>query len=211
MKQEMHLTAPPTAVEKARHREQMGHSSCVIWLTGLSGAGKSTLANALEEDLFARGIHTYLLDGDRVRTGLNKDLGFAAKDREENIRRIAEVAKLFVDAGVVTVVAFISPFRADRDRARALFADGEFVEVFVDCPIEVCAQRDPKGLYRKAREGVIAEFTGITSPYEPPLSSEVHLRTDRQPLEACVATVAQYILRRVAHGSGAPSVEGADG
>ncbi len=204
MKQELHLTAPPTAIDKARHREQMGHSSCVIWLTGLSGAGKSTLANALEEDLFARGIHTYLLDGDRVRTGLNKDLGFAARDREENIRRIAEVARLFVDAGVVTVVAFISPFRHDRDRARALFAPGEFVEVYVDCPLEVCAKRDPKGLYHKAREGIIQDFTGITSPYETPLAPEVHLRTDQQPLEECVAAVAQVILARIARPSGNP-------
>ncbi len=201
MKQDVHLTAPPTAIDKARHRKQMGHSSCVIWLTGLSGAGKSTLANALEEDLFARGIHTYLLDGDRVRTGLNKDLGFAAIDREENIRRIAEVARLFVDAGVVTVVAFISPFRQDRDRARALFAQGEFIEVFVDCPLEECARRDPKGLYHKAREGIIRDFTGITSPYEAPLAPEVHLRTDRQPLEECVAAVAQVILARIAHPS----------
>jgi bifunctional enzyme CysN/CysC len=172
-------------VDRAARRRLSGHGSGVIWLTGLSGAGKSTLANALERRLHARGVRTYLLDGDNVRHGLNKDLGFTAQDRVENIRRVAEVAKLMVDAGIVVITAFISPFRAERRMARELMAPGEFIEVFVDVPLEVAEQRDPKGLYKKARRGELKNFTGIDSPYEPPESPEIVIATARvEPVEA---------------------------
>ncbi len=169
-----------------------GHRSLVFWFTGLSGSGKSTLAHAFEEALFARGAYTYLLDGDNVRHGLNGDLGFGPEDRQENIRRIGEVAKLFVDAGVVTLTAFISPFRADRDRVRALLGSGDFVEVYVRCDLATCEARDPKGLYRQARAGQIPDFTGLTSPYEEPESPEVVVDTGRQSLDECVGQLLEY-------------------
>jgi bifunctional enzyme CysN/CysC len=150
---------------------------CVLWLTGLSGAGKSTIANLVEKKLHAMGRHTYLLDGDNLRHGLNKDLGFTAADRVENIRRVAEVARLMVDAGLVVLTAFISPFRSERDMARAMFQDGEFVEIYVDTPLETAEQRDPKGLYRKARRGELLNFTGVDSPYEPPVAPELRINT----------------------------------
>jgi len=149
----------------------------VLWFTGLSGSGKSTIANLVEKQLHALGRHTYLLDGDNVRHGLNRDLGFTDADRAENIRRVAEVARLMVDAGLIVLVSFISPFRAERQFARSLFAEGEFLEVFVDTPMEECERRDVKGLYAKARSGQLPNFTGIASPYEPPEQPEVHLRT----------------------------------
>lgn len=173
-------------ITKADRAKQKAQVPKCIWLTGLSGSGKSTLANALEVALTAQGKHTYLLDGDNVRHGLNKNLGMSDEDRTENIRRVSEVAKLMVDAGLVVVTAFISPFRADRDAARALFEDGEFVEVFVDAPLEKCEERDPKGLYKKARAGVIKEFTGIDSPYEAPDRAEVVINTADNDIEACV-------------------------
>ena len=148
-----------------------------IWFTGLSGSGKTTIANLLEKQLHAQGLHTYILDGDNVRHGLNRDLGFTEADRQENIRRVAEVAKLMLDAGLVVLVSFISPFKVDRRNARSLFKDGEFVEVFVDTSLEQCERRDPKGLYAKARRGELKNFTGIDSPYEPPLQPDVHLHT----------------------------------
>ncbi|KZX88682.1 adenylyl-sulfate kinase, partial [Alcanivorax sp. HI0013] len=160
-----------------------------IWLTGLSGAGKSTIANALEVALTEQGKHTYLLDGDNVRHGLNKNLGMSDDDRAENIRRVSEVAKLMVDAGLIVVTAFISPFRADRDAARALFEDGEFVEIFVHAPLEECEKRDPKGLYKKARAGEIKEFTGIDSPYEAPEKPEMVINTAENDIEACVREI----------------------
>jgi len=169
-----------------------GHRSLLFWFTGLSGSGKSTLAHAFEEALFAQGAYTYILDGDNVRHGLNGDLGFSAEDRTENIRRIGEVAKLFVDAGVVTLTAFISPFRADRDRVRELLAPGDFVEVYVRCDLDTCEERDPKGLYRKARAGEIRDFTGITSPYEEPEHPEVVVDTGRLSLEESVAQLLDY-------------------
>ena len=150
---------------------------CVLWFTGVSGAGKSTIANLLEKRLVALGRHTYLLDGDNVRHGLNRDLGFSDGDRVENIRRVAEVAKLMADAGLMTLVSFISPFRADRRMARNLLPPGEFIEIFVDTPIHVAEARDPKGLYRKARRGELRNFTGVDSPYEPPESPEIVLNT----------------------------------
>ena len=170
-------------INKDTRGESLGEKPRVLWLTGLSGSGKSTLANLLEKKLHEQGKHTYLLDGDNVRHGLCGDLGFSDKDRVENIRRISEVAKLFVDSGMVVLTAFISPFQADRDFCRNLLADSEFIEVFVDTPLEVCEQRDPKGLYKKARSGEIKHFTGIDSTYEAPQSPEVHLQYQDEPAE----------------------------
>ncbi len=177
-------------VDRAARARIKGHRGRCVWLTGLSGAGKSAIADAVEAQLNLRGVHTYLLDGDNVRHGLNRDLGFTAADRVENIRRVAEVARLMVDAGLVVLVSFISPFRAEREMARELFAPGEFIEVFVDTPLEIAEARDPKGLYAKARAGRLPNFTGIDSPYEPPLHPELHLDAGRHP----VAESARAIL-----------------
>ena len=175
-----------THITKDHRAKQKNQVPKCIWLTGMSGSGKSTLANALEVALTEQGKHTYLLDGDNVRHGLNKNLGMSDEDRTENIRRVSEVAKLMVDAGLVVITAFISPFRADRDAARALFEDGEFVEVFADAPLEECEKRDPKGLYKKARAGEIKEFTGIDSPYEAPANAEVVINTAEHDIGECV-------------------------
>jgi adenylylsulfate kinase len=175
-----------THITKDDRAKQKNQVPKCIWLTGLSGSGKSTLANALEVALTEQGKHTYLLDGDNVRHGLNKNLGMSDEDRTENIRRVSEVAKLMVDAGLVVITAFISPFRADRDAVRALFEDGEFVEVFADAPLEECEKRDPKGLYKKARAGEIKEFTGIDSPYEAPANAEVVINTAEHDIGECV-------------------------
>ncbi len=164
-----------------------------IWFTGLSGSGKSTIANRVEQKLLASHHHTYSLDGDNIRHGLNKDLGFTEADRVENIRRVAEVARLMVDAGLIVLVSFISPFRSERDMARAMFSDGEFIEVFVDTPIELCEQRDVKGLYAKARAGQLPNFTGISSPYEAPLNPELHLKTDQQNIDV----LAELVLNKI--------------
>ncbi|EAQ75377.1 MULTISPECIES: adenylyl-sulfate kinase [unclassified Synechococcus] len=180
------------SVDRDSRASQRGHRSAILWFTGLSGAGKSTLANAVNVELFQRGLATYLLDGDNVRHGLCKDLGFSDADREENIRRIGEVAKLFLDAGVITLTAFVSPFRADRDRARALVERGDFIEIHCSADLAVCEQRDPKGLYAKARAGVIKEFTGISSPYEAPESPELLVDTSGR-LEENVAQVISYL------------------
>ena len=189
------ITAVPARITR-RHRELLnGHKSYVLWFTGLSGAGKSTLAQALERDLHSRGIRTYILDGDVLRTGLNADLGFSPEDRRENIRRVGHAAKLLQEAGVVVLVALISPFREDREQVRQLFSAGDFIEIFVDCPLPVCEARDPKGLYRKALAGLIPEFTGISSPYEPPERPEIHLRTDQLDLDACVDRITAYLSR----------------
>ncbi|WP_340677224.1 adenylyl-sulfate kinase [Paraglaciecola sp.] len=170
-------------VNKARRAEAKNQKPCVIWLTGLSGSGKSTIANLLEKKLAEHDKHTYLLDGDNVRHGLCGDLGFSDKERVENIRRISEVAKLFIDAGLVVITAFISPFQSDRDYCRNLLAEGEFVEVFVNTPLEECEKRDPKGLYQKARQGDIKDFTGINSPYEAPQAAEIVLEFTGQSAE----------------------------
>ncbi|MGD8908127.1 MAG: adenylyl-sulfate kinase [Chromatiales bacterium] len=173
-------------VTRDRREKLNKHRAKLLWFTGLSGSGKSTLAHALEEELYQRGCHTYVFDGDNVRHGLCKDLGFSVDDRTENIRRIGEMAKLFVDAGVIALTAFISPIREDRDRARGLFAHGDFIEVFVKCPLETCEERDVKGLYKKARAGEIPHFTGISSPYEAPLNPEITIDTENRTVEDCV-------------------------
>jgi len=176
-----------------------GHRGAVVWFTGLSGAGKSTLAQALERDLFHHGMHTYVLDGDNIRHGLNSNLGFSPEDRVENIRRVSEVAKLMADAGAVVITAFISPYRMDRRRAREIALEGnaEFIEVFVDAPLEVCEARDPKNLYKKARAGEIREFTGIDAPYEAPEDPEIVVRTDQQTVDESVATILEQLLPRL--------------
>jgi bifunctional enzyme CysN/CysC len=181
-------------IDKQVRARSKGQQPRCLWFTGLSGAGKSTVANLLERRLSALGYHTYLLDGDNLRHGLNRDLGFTAEARVENVRRVAEVAHLMVDAGLIVLVCVISPFRGEREFARSLFADGEFIEVFVDTPLEECERRDPKGLYRKARAGEISNFTGIDSPYEVPEAPEVHLRTSGAELEATVEQLASRVL-----------------
>ncbi|MCY3607400.1 MAG: adenylyl-sulfate kinase [Acidimicrobiaceae bacterium] len=172
-------------VTGADREAHFGHRAMTVWFTGLSGSGKSTLAFALEEALLERGVAAYVLDGDNIRFGLNRDLGFSPEDRTENIRRIGEVCRLFSDAGIVVLTAFISPYVADRNQVRAIHPDGAFVEVYVDTPLEVCEARDPKGLYVKARAGEIPDFSGISAPYEPPTSPEITVDTS-QPLDACV-------------------------
>ena len=164
-----------------------------LWFTGLSGAGKSTLANALAYVLYRKGKCAYVLDGDNLRHGLNRDLGFSTEDRNENIRRVAEVAKLMVDAGLIVIVALISPFREQRDAARALFAQGEFVEVHVDAPYLTCEDRDTKGLYSKARRGLLKDFTGWDSPYESPSLPELHLKTDELSIDLCLGKILKYL------------------
>jgi len=175
-------------------RERLnGHRAVVIWFTGLSASGKSTLAHAVENALFEMGCRTYVLDGDNIRHGLNKNLGFSPEDRTENIRRIGEVAKLFTEAGVIAMTAFISPYREDRDKAREIAGAGNFVEVYVKADLDVCESRDPKGLYKKARAGQIPEFTGISAPYEEPLNAEVVVDTGRASLEECAEKVLGYL------------------
>ncbi|MBL4953014.1 adenylyl-sulfate kinase [Neobacillus sp. YIM B02564] len=184
------------AVTKQDRQLQNGHGSCVLWFTGLSGSGKSTLANAVSAELYRRGMNEYVLDGDNIRHGLNRDLGFSEADRTENIRRIGEVAKLFVDSGMIVATAFISPFRSDRDQVRALFEEGDFIEVFVDCPLAECERRDPKQLYAKARRGEIKDFTGIDSPYEPPVQPEITIHTDLLSVEKAVEQIFVYLYRK---------------
>ena len=170
-----------------------GHSGRVVWLTGLSGSGKSTIANELERELFNLGKHAFVLDGDNIRHGLNSDLGFSPEDRKENIRRIGQVSKLFADAGMIVITSFISPYRSDREMVRKMAAADTFVEVFVNAPIATCEQRDPKGLYAKARAGEIKEFTGISAPYEAPEHPEVELHTDKQSVQEAVASIVEYL------------------
>ena len=186
----------PGAVTRADRETLNGHRGCIVWLTGLSGSGKSTIAVELEKRLWDHGVRAFILDRDNVRHGLNKNLGFSPADRTENIRRIGEVAKLFTEAGMVVITAFISPYRADRDQVRVLMAQGDFIEVLVDCPLEVCEQRDVKGLYEKARAGKIPEFTGISAPYEPPLEPELTLRTHELSVADSVARVVAFLEAR---------------
>jgi adenylylsulfate kinase len=182
-----------STVTRAARAHQRGHRSAILWFTGLSGAGKSTLANAVNSALFEQGLACYVLDGDNVRHGLCSDLGFSDGDREENIRRIGEVAKLFLDAGVVVLTAFVSPFRADRHRARALVEEGDFIEIHCAADLNVCEERDTKGLYAKARSGEIKEFTGISSPYEEPEQPELRIDTGHQSLDDCVSQVLAHL------------------
>src|SRR5262245_32670921 len=186
----------PGAVTRSDREQLNGHKGCTVWLTGLSGSGKSTIAVDLEKALWARGVRAYILDGDNIRHGLNKNLGFSPADRTENIRRIGEVAKLFTEAGMVAITAFISPYRADRNQVRAIMKPGDFVEVLVDCPLEVCEQRDVKGLYQKARAGQIPEFTGISAPYEPPLEPELTIRTHMQGVEESAGQIVAYLATK---------------
>ena len=177
-----------------KDRESLnGHRGLTVWFTGLSASGKSTLAVEIEKALYKKSYHTYILDGDNIRHGLNKNLGFSPEDRIENIRRVGETAKLFTDCGIINLVAFISPYINDRRIARSLSNKDSFIEVFVDCPISVCEERDPKGVYKKVREGNIKSFTGIDSPYEPPINPEIHLRTDINNIKDCVNIIMEYI------------------
>lgn len=183
----------PHAVTKEQRSTQKSQSPCIIWFTGLSGSGKSTIAGAVEQKLYELGHHTYLLDGDNVRHGLNKNLGFSDEDRVENIRRIGEMAKLFADAGLIVLTAFISPFRDDRRMVRDLVEQNEFIEVHMDTPLSTCEQRDPKGLYKKARAGKIKNFTGIDSEYETPEAAEIMVNAKELSIEACADKIIQYL------------------
>ncbi|MDQ0160542.1 adenylyl-sulfate kinase [Alkalibacillus salilacus] len=180
-------------VVKEERQKQKGQKSAVVWFTGLSGAGKSTISVEVENELYRQGLHTFRLDGDNVRHGLNNNLGFSAEDRAENIRRVGEVAKLMSDAGLLTLTAFISPYREDRDKVREIMDDDEFIEVYVACDLEVCESRDPKGLYQKARAGEIKGFTGIDDPYEEPKNPELVVHSDQNSLEECVQQVVDYL------------------
>jgi bifunctional enzyme CysN/CysC len=191
----------------ARARQKLQKPFC-LWLTGLPGAGKSTIANLLEKQLFASGRHTYILDGDKIRQGLNRDLGFSEEDRVENMRRAMEVARLFVDAGLVVIVAFISPYRAERNHARSRFEPDEFVEIYIDAPLEECERRDPKGLYAQARRGELVNFTGIDSDYEPPVAPEIRLDTVAKRPDECVDLILLYLDSKALHnkvGSESPN------
>lgn len=183
-------------VSSADRQKLNGHKVAVLWFTGLSAAGKSTIANTVDHKLHARGIHTYILDGDNIRMGLNKNLGFNDADRTENIRRIGEVAKLFSDAGLIALTAFISPFKADRDQVRALFKNGEFHEIYVNASLETCEKRDPKGLYKKARAGEMKNFTGIDSPYEAPENPELVLDANTRSIDELADDVIAYLASK---------------
>jgi len=190
------ITWSHSAIDRGMRRQLLGHDAATIWFTGLSGSGKSTLAVQVEQRLLERGVNAYVLDGDNIRHGLNSNVGFSPEDRTENIRRIGEVAKLMNDAGVIVLTAFISPYRVDRDRVREILPEGEFLEVFVDCPLEECERRDVKGLYRKARAGEIPEFTGISAPYEEPRVPELVVQTGSQGIEESVGSVLAMLEER---------------
>jgi len=190
------LTPHRGTIDRAAREQLLRQRGCVVWLTGLSGAGKSTIANALQERLHVEGKLVYVLDGDNLRHGLSSDLGFTDQDRRENIRRVAEVAALFADAGVITVAAFISPFRSDRESVRGIVGCDRFIEIYLDVPLKVCEQRDPKGLYRKARAGEIADFTGIGSRYEPPLAPALTIGNDESSVVECVEAIRQELEKR---------------
>lgn len=193
----MHIVKQEYKITKADRIKNLHQQPMIIWLTGLSGSGKSSIADLLEQQLAAKGVHTYLLDGDNIRHGLNKNIDFTEDGRKENIRRIGEVSKLFLDAGIVVITAFISPFQDDRNTVRSLVEPNEFVEVFVDCPLEICEKRDVKGLYAKARKGEIPNFTGISSPFEIPVNPEVTVHTDQQDLETCVNQILSFTLNSI--------------
>jgi adenylylsulfate kinase len=182
-----------SGIDRAARQARNGHGSAVVWLTGLPGAGKSTIATAVESSLFARGVQVYGLDGDDLRRGISRDLKFSPEDRSENLRRASEIAALFADAGMVALASFIAPYRRERALARALAAPAPFIEVFVDCPLEECVRRDPKGLYKRALAGELLEFTGISAPYEPPEDPEVHLRTDHLSIADSAAKIITHL------------------
>lgn len=190
------LVSPDLEVTKKRRQDLNNHRSMILWFTGLSGSGKSTLANEVEKLLYQRKIRSYVLDGDNIRQGLNKDLGFSPRDREENIRRIGEVARLFVEAGTVILSAFISPYRKDRQIVRNLVEEDEFIEIHVKCPIEVCEKRDVKGMYKKARKGIIKDFTGVSAPYEEPRQAEIVVETDKLSPQEGAKQVVAYLVKR---------------
>ncbi|WLR43590.1 adenylyl-sulfate kinase [Bacillus carboniphilus] len=190
------ITWHQALVTKQERREKLGHHSFVIWFTGLSGSGKSTLANEISRSLFDEGILNYVLDGDNIRHGLNKDLHFSEEDRKENIRRIGETSKLLVDAGVAVITAFISPYEEDRKLVRSLLEMNEFIEVFVDCSLSECENRDPKGLYEKARNGKIKDFTGVDAPYEKPLNPEIKVDTERESINQSVKKILKYLKNK---------------
>jgi adenylylsulfate kinase len=197
MKKNRNITPYSPAVNQSARRASKGHLPAVLWFTGLSGSGKTTIANSVEKELVEQYCaHTYLLDGDNIRNGLNADLGFSITDRSENIRRVGEVARLMADAGLIVITAFISPLRADREQCRELIGRSTFLEIFVDCPLAECAARDPKGLYAKARAGEILEFTGVSSPYETPNHPDLVLRTDQQSIKACTRSVIVMLVER---------------
>ncbi len=183
-------------ISKQQRSEQKKQKPCLLWYTGLSGSGKSTIANAVDALLFEKGCHSYLLDGDNVRHGLNGDLGFSDEERIENIRRISEVAKLFTDAGLIVSTAFISPFESDRTLAKEKLTAGEFIEVYIDTPLAVCESRDPKGLYKKARAGEIKHFTGIDSQYDVPSAPNIHVKTDEQDIQSCAQQIVNYLIEQ---------------
>lgn len=190
----------PHKIGLNERESQQAHKGCVLWFTGLSGSGKSTLADTLEQALYQHSqkhslIHTYLLDGDNLRHGLCRDLGFSAEDRHENIRRVGEVAKLMVDAGLIVLTAFISPYQKDRQQVRGSFDQGRFIEIFVDTPLSICESRDPKGLYQKARRGEIKQFSGIDSPYEPPIDPELHL-DGTLPINTLIQQILTYLRQK---------------
>ncbi len=185
-----------SSVDREARTQQRGHGSAILWFTGLSGSGKSTLANAVNVALFENGYSTYVLDGDNIRHGLCKDLGFSDLDREENIRRIGEVSKLFLDAGIIVLTAFVSPFKIDRDNARALVGENDFIEIYCSADLDICETRDTKGLYAKARKGEINDFTGISSPYEEPQSPELKIDTGKIELNKCVSMVIDFLVNQ---------------
>ncbi len=194
MSKSKHISWHESMVTKEFRQKRNKHKSAVLWFTGLSGSGKSTLTVELERKLYQLGIYTYRLDGDNIRHGLNKNLGFSPEDRTENIRRIGEVSKLFIDAGILTLTAFISPYREDRNLVRALLPSNEFIEIYVKCSLEACEERDPKGLYKKARAGEIAGFTGVDAPYEAPIAPELTIDTEKLSVEEATQQVMNYLL-----------------
>lgn len=196
MKEKLHIVEHSYKLKRADRERANGHKAICLWFTGLSGSGKSTIANIIEQELFERGIKTFILDGDNIRKGLCNDLSFTEEDRAENLRRIGEVVKLICEAGLVAIATFISPYRRDRQWLRTLLGES-FIEIFVDTPLDVCEQRDVKGLYQKARNGEISNFTGISSPFEAPTSAEIYINTANQPLEQSVNSILEYIMPKL--------------